>query len=103
LIRQTTNRPLSTGNPIANVLVVIVGVLTIGAFIVLGVVAAVALGGILVVLAAVLGIRIWWLDRKLRKHGGKARPQGQSMPGDNAVIEGEYQEVSADQDDDRPD
>jgi len=103
LIRQTSNRHISAGNPIANVLVVIVGVLTIGAFIVLGVVAAVVLGGVVLVLAAVLGIRMWWFGRKIPIHARTASRRGQSKPGDNAVIEGEFQDISADQDENRPD
>ncbi len=84
-------------------LVVIVGLLTIGAVIVLGVVAAVALGGVVMVLAAVLGIRMWWLGRKMPIHMRTASRRGQSEPGDNAVIEGEFQVVSTDQDEIRPD
>ncbi len=103
MIRQTSNRHISAGNPIANVLVVIVGVLAIGAFIVLGVVAAVTLGGVVLVLAAVLGIRMWWLGRRIPIHGRTASMRGQSEPGDNAVIEGEFQVVSADKDEHRPD
>ena len=101
--RHSTNRYISAGNPIANVLVVIVGLLTIGAFIVLGVVAAVALGGVVLVMAAVLGIRMWWLGRKLPKQGQSANPRGQSGSAANTVIEGEFQVVSADKDEDRPD
>ena len=84
-------------------LVVIVGMLTIGAFIVLGVVAAVALFGVVMVLAAVLGIRMWWLGRKMPIHMRSASRRGQSEPSDNAVIEGEFQVVSTDQDEIRPD
>ena len=69
--------------------------LTIGAFIVLGVVAAVALGGVVLVLAAILGIRMWWLGRKI--------PKRRSAPVDTTVIEGEFQVVATDQDESRPD
>jgi hypothetical protein len=103
LNRQTSNRQIFAGNPIANLLVVIVGVLTIGAFIVLGVVAAVALGGIVVVLAGVLGIRMWWLGRKMPGQNRPASGKGHSAHPGSTVIEGEYRVVSADQDDDRPD
>ncbi len=84
-------------------LVVIVGALVIGATIVLGVVAFVALGGIILVLAAVLGVRMWWLGRKLPKHSSAANGRGRSGSGDNTVIEGEYREVSVHPDEDRPD
>ncbi len=102
MIRHISNRNIS-GNPIANLLVVIVGVLTIGAFIVLGVVAAVALGGVILVMAGVLGIRMWWLGRKLPKQGRMANRPRHTRPSDNAVIEGEFQVVLADQDKNRPD
>ncbi len=94
---------MSGGNPIANALVVIVGALAIGAFIVLGVVAFVALGGILLVLAAVLGIRMWWLQRKISAKGPKSDPRPQSQAANTTVIEGEFQVVSSDTDENRPD
>jgi len=97
------NRHFPAGNPLANVLVVIVGALVIGAAVVLGVVAFVALGGIILVLAAVLGIRMWWLGRKLPKHSAAAGWRGRSGSGENTVIEGECRVVSADRDDERPD
>ncbi len=102
MIRHISNRNIS-GNPIANLLVVIVGVLTIGVFIVLGVVAAVALGGVVLVMAGLLGIRMWWLGRKLPKHGRTADWPRHTRPSDSTVIEGEFQVVSADQDKNRPD
>jgi uncharacterized iron-regulated membrane protein len=94
---------LSSGNPIANALVVVVGALAIGAFIVLGVVAFVTLGGILLVLAAVMGIRLWWFERKLPRKARSARRRSQYDPADSTVIEGEFQVVSADRQEDRPD
>jgi uncharacterized membrane protein YphA (DoxX/SURF4 family) len=97
------NRHFPAGNPLANVLVVIVGALVIGAAVVLGVVAFVALGGIILVLAAVLGVRMWWHGRKLPKHSAAAGGRGRSGPGNNTVIEGECRVVSEHRDDDRPD
>ena len=99
------NRHFPAGNPLANVLVVIVGALIIGAAVVLGVVAFVALGGIILVLAAVLGVRMWWLGRKLPRHSSAASRRGRSGSGDNnnTVIEGECRVVSVDRDDNRPD
>ena len=100
---QSSNRQISPGNPIANVIVVIVGMLTIGAFIVLGVVAAVALSGVVLVLAATLGIRMWWLGRKMPKQHSTPSGQSHSAPADSTVIEGEFQVVATDQDENRPD
>lgn len=87
---HTRNRQLPAGNPLANALVVIVGVLIIGLSFVVGVVAVVALVAIMLVLAAVIGIRLWWFNRKLAKHSPQQTPGGQAD-----VIEGEYRVVSS--------
>ena len=85
------------GNPIANVLVIIAGALAIGASIVLCFFAFVALSGIILVTAAVIGIRVWWFKRKLQK--GSPANEGNRRPTSPAgVIEGEYRVVSKDHD-----
>ena len=103
MIRHTSNRHFPGGNPIANLLVVIVGVLTIGAFIVLGVFAAVVLSGIIVVMTSVLAIRMWWLGRRLPQQDRPAKKTAHRHPSDVTVIEGEFQVVATDQDENRPD
>lgn len=91
----TYTRGFSAGNPIANALVVIVGALAIAASIVLGFVAFVVLGSIILVLAAIVSIRVWWLNRRLQRQGtGPTRPEGQTPGG---VIEGEYHVVKSDE------
>ena len=88
---------LPAGNPIANVLVVIAGVLAIGVSIVLGFFAFVALSAIVLVTAAIIGVRVWWFKRKLQKGSpaGSASTGGSTVHG---VIEGEYHEVQKDRD-----
>ena len=95
---STSNRGLPAGNPIANIFVILVGALVIGASIVLGFVAFVVLGSIIAVLASVIGLRLWWFNRKLRRQGQNGRPDRPSGPG--GLIEGEYRVVD-DKDDDR--
>ena len=85
---------LPGGNPIANALVVVVGALAIGASIVLGFVAFVVLGAILLVLGAVIGLRVWWFNRKLR--GQMEAPERAARPAGHDVIEGEYHVVKDD-------
>ena len=87
---STSNRGLPAGNPLANVLVIIVGALAIAASIVLGFLAFVVLASIIFVMAAVIGVRVWWLNRKLRKAGPGA---GAEPPHPGGVIEGEYHVV----------
>ena len=89
-------RGFSAGNPIANALVVIVGALAIAASIVLGFVAFVVLGSIILVLAAIVGIRVWWFNRKLQREGAGTGSTDPRPPG-GGVIEGEYHVVKGDE------
>ena len=85
---SSANRGLPVGNPIANLFVIIVGALVIGVSVVLGFVAFVVLGSIVLVLASIVGIRLWWFNRKLRRQPSSA--QGSEGTGQSGVIEGEY-------------
>ena len=67
--------------------------------IVLGFVAFVVLSGIILILAAVVGIRLWWFNRKLQKATASGQRDGASVSG---VIEGEYHEVIEERDDSKP-
>ncbi len=90
-------RGVSLGNPIANALVIVVGIVAIAAAIVLGFFAFLILGAIVSVLVAVVGIRLWWFNRKLvRAHARKGSAQRQGS-GSN-VIEGEYRVLDRDAD-----
>lgn len=84
----SSNKGFPAGNPIANALVIIVGALAIGASIVLGFLAFVVLSSVLIVFAAIVGIRVWWFRRKFEKAQAN-RPPGDS-PATAGVIEGEY-------------
>ena len=85
---SSVNRGIPGGNPIANAFVVIVGILAIAASLVLGFFALVVLGSIVLVLGAIIGLRIWWLNRKLGKQLRNAQAASQG-----GVIEGEYHVV----------
>ena len=99
------NSQLPGNSPLANVLVVVVGAIAIAVSFVIGVVAFVALAAAVLILGAIIGIRLWWLGVKSRNHpGGRpmagqaAKPQSNS----NAVIEGEFHEVSGQNRDQQP-
>jgi hypothetical protein len=90
------SRQFPAGNPLANALVVIAGVFVIGLSIVLGIVAFIALGSVLLVLAGIVGIRLWWMTRKHRKQFGRKGREasaGTSSSETVEVIEGEYRVV----------
>ncbi len=81
------------GNPLVNGLVIVAGLLAIAASIVIGFFAVIVLGSAFLVLGAVVGIRLWWYQRKLRRQGGlQAGPHGRA--GDS-MIEGEYTVIVA--------
>ena len=84
---STPNRGFPAGNPLANALVVVVGALAIGASIVLGFLAFVVLASVILVMAAIIGIRVWWFNRRLKKMASESQG-GQRPP--TRVIEGEY-------------
>lgn len=91
------NNGFPVGNPIANIFVIIVGALAIGASIVLGFFAFVIVGSLVLIMASVIALRLWWYKRKF---GLRGRPTTTRDPdSENGVIEGEYQ-VVADEDKD---
>ena len=100
---SSADRGFPAGNPIANVFVVIVGALAIGVSVVLGFVAFIVLGSIVAVLAAVIGLRLWWFNRKLkgRVDGGPGHQRGSKPTAPGGVIEGEFRVVDDGSDDRR--
>jgi len=94
---SSVNRGFPAGNPIANIFVIIVGALAISASIVLGFFAFVIVGSIVLIMASIIGLRVWWFNRKMR---GKVTPGGESRSAPHGgVIEGEYQVVADDGED----
>ena len=102
MIQQFKNRQFPARNPLANALVIVVGVLVIAVSFVLGVVALVALLSAAAVLAAVVGVRVWWLNRKLgARPNNHVNQKGESVSG-TKIIEGEFRVVGPDKDRDAP-
>ena len=91
------NRGLPASNPLANILVVVAGALLVAASVVLGFLAFVILASIILVIAAVVGVRVWWLSRKLDKELRQEPPQAAGQD----VIEGEYHVVVEDREEPR--
>jgi membrane protein implicated in regulation of membrane protease activity len=83
---------LPAGNPLANALVVIVGALAIGASLILGVAALIVLGSIVLVFAALVGIRVWWFNRRLSRQVKTANRDTDARQ--TEIIEGEYRVIS---------
>lgn len=85
---------IPAGNPLANALMLIVGALAVCAALVLGFFAFIVLSGIVLVLAAIVGIRLWWFGRKLKREARTASGEQDGQSSASRVIEGEYTVVS---------
>jgi len=97
LRHSTAKGSFPAGNPIANVFVVIAGALVIGVSIVLGFFAFVVISGFVLVAAAVIGVRVWWLKRKMQR-GSPVGDSSQRREAPDGVIEGEFKVVQKDHD-----
>ena len=100
LIQQFRHRQFPAGNPLANALVIVVGALVIAVSFLVGIVALAAFLAAAVVMAAIIGIRVWWLKRKMApRRKGRAGPADRQHPG-TEIIEGEFRIVEQDRDGD---
>lgn len=87
---------IPAGGPIASALVILVGSLVIAASLVVGFFAFVILGTLLMIVAAVVSIRLWWLRRKLARDPAFRARHGERPAGTTQTIEGEYRVVIED-------
>ncbi len=76
--------------PFANIFVIVIGALAIALSLVIGIVAFIGLATAVLVFGVIVGLRLWWLGRKLP--GKKNSPQS-AEAADKSVIEGEYQVI----------
>jgi hypothetical protein len=83
---------LQTGNPFANLLVIVAGALLIGVSIVVSVFAFAVLGAVILFAAAIIGLRVWWVNRRLGRKLNWSTGRGARMRRPD-VIEGECREV----------
>jgi membrane protein implicated in regulation of membrane protease activity len=90
------NRQFPASNPLANLLVIVVGALTIAISVVVGVVAFFALMGVVLCFAAILGVRAWWINRRIRSGRQQNDPQHGGGAHVSQTIEGEFRVVEAD-------
>ena len=84
-------REFPGSNPIANVLVILAGAVIVSLALILGFFAFLALGALVLVSAGIVGLRLWWLRRKLARQA-PVRPETGKRPV-AGVIEGEYHVV----------
>lgn len=93
--QHSKNKRFPASNPLANLFVIVVGALTIAISVVVGVVAFFALMGVVICLALILGVRAWWINRKIRAERPKNTAQQGRATHESQTIEGEYRVVAA--------
>lgn len=98
---SSLERGFQTGNPFASALVIVVGSLAIAASIVVGFFAFMIVGSLLVVLAAIVSIRLWWLRRKMARDPAFRAQSSEREGVTQQTIEGEYHVVVEEKDDRR--
>jgi len=93
LNQQFRHRQFPAGNPLANVLVVIAGIVVISLSLALGFFVFLGIAGFVLIMAAVAGIRNWWLRRNIDGRTRQAQSRQGGRAGARRIIEGEYREV----------
>ena len=91
--QQFRHRQFPASSPLANALVVIVGILVISLSLALGFFVFIGIAGFLLSMAAIMSVRAWWLRRRF---GEKLADRQAQRPGKTVrhrIIEGEYYEV----------
>ena len=94
--QQFRQRQFPAGNPLANALVVIVGIIVISLSLALGFFVFLAVSGFVLVMAVVMSIRNWWYRRTAIKRPAGNRRQRPAQPASRQIIEGEYKRVDPD-------
>jgi hypothetical protein len=97
LNQHSKNRQFPASNPLANLLVIVVGALTIAISVVVGVVAFFALMGVVLCLALILGVRAWWINRRISAGRRRETTQPGLAAHESQTIEGEFRVVTADE------
>ena len=90
---SSLERGFPAGSPIASALVILVGSLVIAASIVVGFFAFVILASVLLVLAAIVSIRLWWFRRKMMRDPAFRASRNAHSRESTETIEGEYHVV----------
>lgn len=95
--QQFRHRQFTAGNPLANALVIVAGIIVILLSLALGFFVFLAIAGFVLIMAAVMAVRNWWFGSSF---GARRRPQRGEAGKTQArprIIEGEYREVGGDE------
>lgn len=93
--QQFRHRQFPASNPLANALVVIVGIIVISLSLALGFVVFLGIAGFMLVMAAIISVRAWWMKSRFGAHKASDQDRKTSQQESHLVIEGEYHEVES--------
>lgn len=93
--QQFRHRQFPASNPLANALVVVVGIIVISLSLALGFVVFVGIAGFMLVMAAIIGVRAWWIKKRFGAQNSSEQVRKTSQQETHLVIEGEYHEVGS--------
>ena len=91
--QQFRQRQFPAGNPLANVLVVVAGIIVISLSLALGFVVLLGIAGFMLIMAAVFAVRNWWARQRFGRPADASRARPSPRPGQRLIIEGEFQQV----------
>jgi hypothetical protein len=91
LNQQFRHRQFPAGNPLANILVVIAGIVIISLSLALGFFVFLGIATFVLVMAAVMSVRNWWYRKRFA--GRPEQEVRRETSVHRQIIEGEYREV----------
>ncbi len=91
--KQFRHRQFSAGNPLANVLVAIGGIIIIAISLALGFFVFLGIAGIVLLMAVIMTIRGWWYRRQFGRKSRQEQDTRRKTTVRQQIIEGEYREV----------
>jgi membrane protein implicated in regulation of membrane protease activity len=86
-------RPFQPGNPLANILVVIAGIVVISLSLTLGFFIFLGVATFLLITAAIVSVRNWWFRRTLNTKSTANRRRQTGDQETRQIIEGEFREI----------
>ena len=90
---QFRYRQFPAGNPLANILVVIAGILVISLALTVGFFVFLGVAGFVLFMGIVMSVRGWWYRRKFGSARGEETKGETRVRETHQIIEGEYHEV----------
>lgn len=91
--QQFRRRQFTASNPVANVFVVIAGIIVIAISLALGFFVFLGMAGFVLLMAVVMSVRNWWYRRRFTSQAPPAAEYRRKTTIHKQIIEGEYREV----------